>query len=362
MKNFLFSFLFITAIAHGQKQTKTENVILVTLDGMRWQEIFGGADGNLISKTFVKDSTAVVRDFWAGSPEQRREKLMPFLWTTIASQGQIYGNRNYRNFVNVTNNQWFSYPGYSELLCGFADDLRITSNDKFDNPNKTVLEFINNQKDFKGKVAAFTSWDVFPFIINERRSGIPVNAGIVEAKGSISEKEKWTNELMHQVPNPLGAEVRLDAFTFGYAMEYMKKKNPRLLFLSFDETDDFAHLGKYDFYLNSAKYTDGFIKTLWNWCQATDQYKNKTTLIITTDHGRGSEKKDSWKSHGAEVRNADQIWIAVIGPDTLPRGEVKVEGQLYQNQIARTIAGLLGLQYENEVKPGELIQSVLKAK
>jgi hypothetical protein len=349
--------LFVCLGANGQQNTRTENVILITLDGMRWQEVFGGADATLITKKFVSDSTAVIKDFWANTPQQRRERLMPFLWTTIVKEGQLYGNRSFRNFVNVTNNQWFSYPGYSELLCGFADDKRITSNDKFDNPNKTVLEFVNSQNKFKGKVAAFTSWDVFPFIINAKRSGIPVNAGIVEAKGNISEREKWTNELMHQVPNPLG-DVRLDAFTFNYAMEYVKKNNPKLLYISFDETDDFAHQGKYDLYLHSAQYTDGFIRTLWNWCQSNENYKNKTTLIITTDHGRGSETTDAWKSHGASIANADQIWLAVIGPDSPALGEVKTQGQLYQNQIAKTLASLLKVEYQNIVKPGESINSI----
>jgi hypothetical protein len=61
---------------------------------------------------------------------------------------------------------WFSYPGYNEILTGSADDKRITSNDKMDNLNVTFLEHLNKLPEYKGKVMAFTSWDVFPFIIN----------------------------------------------------------------------------------------------------------------------------------------------------------------------------------------------------
>lgn len=291
MKKVLLFFCFTIWAVVACAQQKTENVILITLDGFRWQELFGGAEQRLISKDFVSDSAGVVKKFWAETPEQRRQRLLPFFWGTVAKEGQLYGNRQYKNFVNVSNNQWFSYPGYSEILCGFADNERIHSNDKMDNPNTNVLEVINQQKDFKGKVAAFSSWDVFPNIINTGRSGVPVNAGIVEAKGNLTEREKWTNELMHQVPNPLG-DVRLDAFTFHYALEYLKKNNPRVLYIAFDETDDFAHGGKYDLYLHAAQYTDGFIKALWEWCQSNEKYRNKTTFIITTDHGRGCDKKD----------------------------------------------------------------------
>jgi len=355
----IFGFVFLLiCLLDAQAQRKTENVILITLDGFRWQELFSGAEQRLISKEFVNDSAALTKKFWAPSAEERRQKLMPFIWTVIAKEGQLYGNRQLGNKVNVTNQQWFSYPGYSEILCGFADDARINSNDKMENPNTNVLEFLNQQKAFKGKVAAFSSWDVFPYIINTKRSGVPVNAGLV-TKEKPTDKEKWLNEMMFQVPNPLG-DVRLDAFTFNFAFEHLKVNKPRILYIAFDETDDFAHGGKYDLYLEAAHYTDQFIKTLWTWIQNDPQYKNKTTIILTTDHGRGMEKKDDWRHHGIKVPNADQIWMAVMGPDSPALGEVKTEGQLYQNQVAQTIATLLGASYSSNAKTGEKVATAFK--
>jgi hypothetical protein len=337
-------------------QRKTENVVLITFDGFRWQELFSGADQRLISKSYVNDSAAIAKKYWRDNADGRRLELLPFFWTVIAKQGQIYGNRNEGSLVNVTNRQWFSYPGYSEILCGFADDERVASNNKVNNPNTTVLEFINQEKAFRGRVVAFSSWDVFPYIINSSRSGIPVNSGIVEAKGKgITEKEKWINELMHQVPNPLG-DIRLDAFTYHYALEYMKKSKPRVTYIAFDETDDFAHGGKYDLYLDAAHYTDAFIKSLWEWCQSDPQYKGKTTFIITSDHGRGTTT-DDWRHHGIKVPNADQIWLAIMGPDTPASGELKNSGQLYQNQIAKTLAAFLEIDYRNQRPTGDLVKS-----
>ena len=362
MKRYLFSLLLLFFISFFvQAQRKTENVILITLDGMRWQEIFKGAEKQLITdKGFVSDSAWLARKFWNEDPAKRRELLMPFFWSVIQQQGQLYGNRSLGNKVNVSNNQWFSYPGYNEILTGFADNERIHSNDKFDNPNKTILEILNAKEDFKGKVAAFTSWDVFPYIINTKRSGVPVSSGLVPASGGdLTPEEKMLNELMFEVPNPLG-DVRLDAFTFGIGFEYLKKNKPRVLFLSFDETDDFAHGGKYDLYLESAHYTDGFIRKLWNWVQSTEGYKDKTTLIIATDHGRGNHDKNAWRSHGSKMPECDQIWIAVLGPDTPAMGEVKTAGQLYQNQIAKTIAAALGINYTNERPVGEVIATAFK--
>lgn len=359
MKRLWLLLLLLSASVLVRAQRKTENVILITLDGMRWQEVFTGAEKQLISKDFVGDSARLTKKFWDEDPAKRRELLMPFFWSVVRQQGQLYGNRNLGNKVNVSNNQWFSYPGYNEILTGFADNERIHSNDKFDNPNKTVLEFFNAKDGFKGKVAAFTTWDAFPFIINSGRSGVPVSSGFDAARGELTPKEKILSELMVEVPD-LFDGMRMDAFTFNLGWEYLKKNRPRLLYFSFGETDDFAHSGKYDFYLGSANYTDGYIRKLWNWVQSTEGYKDKTTLIISTDHGRGHHDKSAWRHHGSKMPECDQIWIAVLGPDTPPLGEVKTDSQLYQNQIAKTIAAALGVNYTNERPVGEVIPTALK--
>lgn len=353
-------FLLLVAIpfsADAQKKFKTENVVLLTFDGFRWQEVFTGAEKRLIGKPFVGDSAGIVRDFWAESPEERRKKLLPFFWNVIGTKGVLAGNRTAGSKVNVTNKQWFSYPGYNEILCGFADDERIHSNDKFENPNTTVLEMIHKQPGYAGKVIAYSSWDVFPYIINAKRSGINVNAGLVkEFPGNAN--EKLLNEIMDEVPNPLG-EVRLDAFTFHYAFEAFKRTKPKLTFISFDETDDFAHAGKYDAYLRSAHATDGFIQKLWNYCQSQPTYKDKTTFIITVDHGRGTEGREDWKHHGIKVQHADEIWMAIIGPDTPATGEQKTDSQYYQSQVAQTIATLLRVTYQSGKPSGKPLEQFI---
>lgn len=340
-------------------QQKTENVFLITLDGFRWQELYTGADSSLINnKDYVENPEELARLFWRDTPQERREVLMPFMWSVIQKEGQLYGNRNLGSKVNITNKMRFSYPGYNEILTGKADDDRIKSNDKILNPNETILEYVNKQPGFKGKVAAFGSWDVFPFIINEERSGVPVNAGFEKSNDQpLSEREKFLNELQDEVPSPWGS-VRLDAFTHHYAMEYVKKHQPRFLYIAYGETDDFAHDGEYDHYLKSAKQTDQFIREIWEYIQSNPAYKDKTTLIITSDHGRGTEYEGAWKDHWTEVENSDQIWIAAIGPDTPVNGEVK-EGQLYQNQVAATVLKLLSVK-DDVTGRGEPLTGVFK--
>lgn len=345
MNKLFLSFIIISVAINVSAQLKTENVIIITLDGFRWQEVFAGADSIIInSEKFTEDRKGMNEKFWAGTPDERRKKLLPFFWNTLAQQGQILGNRWHNNFVNNANPYWFSYPGYNEIFTG-NPDTAVNSNDKRWNKNENVLEFLNNQKGFENKVAAFTSWDVFPWILNENRSKVYVNSAF-ETAAFNSPTFTLLNEMQQTTTRFMGDGVRPDLLTFYIAKEYLKMYKPRVLYIGFDETDDYAHAGKYDYYLQSAYMVDQLIADLWGWIQIDPNYKNKTTLLITTDHGRGDLKKEQWTSHGAKIPDAGQIWMAAIGPDTEARGEIKEAGQLYQKQIAPTIAGLLGFRFQ----------------
>jgi hypothetical protein len=329
-------------------------VILITLDGLRWQELFTGADSLLVANTeYVGDTTALKEKFWKSTLQERRNSLMPFFWGEVEQMGQLHGNRNLGNKVNLTNTMWFSYPGYNEILTGTADDENITSNDKINNPNQTILELLNKQAGFEGKVAAFGSWDVFPYIVNEERSGVPVNAGFENAVGdNLSDRELFLNELQTQIPSPWST-VRLDAFTHHYAVEYMKKSHPELVYIAFGETDDFAHDGDYAAYLNAAQNTDALIKALWLFTQSDPFYKDQTTFIISTDHGRGTVPLETWKDHGSKVAGADQVWLVTFGHQVKALGEVATKEQVYSNQLAPTVLQTLQREIDAELYPGK---------
>ncbi|NJO03770.1 MAG: hypothetical protein HC880_20780 [Bacteroidia bacterium] len=158
-----------------------------------------------------------------------------------------YGDRRYQNFVNVRNNQSFSYSGYNEILTGFP------------NPGSS-----------------------------------PTAKSIIQTQ-----------------------------------------------------------------YTKSAYQTDQMIADLWNLVQSHPFYKDKTTFLISTDHGRGEEPVSNWKNHATIIPKSDEIWLAFLGPDTSALGHLKTPGQWYQNQIAQTLAALLGLEYTNTEPVGEKIEVVM---
>lgn len=89
------------------------------------------------------------------------------------------------------------------------------------------------------------------------------------------------------------------------------------------------------------------------------EYKDKTTLIITSDHGRGQYPKSGWTDHGFRTAYSDQIWFAVLGPDTPAKGEQKTAGQFYQTQFASTLAKFLGEKFAPNDKVGKPIEEVM---
>jgi hypothetical protein len=358
-KIFLLVFLFVGVLSKAQQ---AENIIVITTDGLRWHELFEGMDAIIANnpKFNQGDSTYVFKKYWSEDSKVRREKLLPFMWSVVASKGQVYGNRNYGNKVNNANPHWFSYPGYSEIMTGYADP-EINSNKYKPNPHVTVLEFLNQQPKLKGKIAAFGAWEAFDRILNEKRSGIPVVSAFDKVGGdNPTAQQKLINTMLADSYKPWHNDECLDVFTHYEAMEELKTKKPKVLYIAYGETDEWAHAGQYRSYLDAAHQVDAWIKQVWDFVQNDSQYKNKTALFFTTDHGRGDTIKTEWTDHGSSIKDASEIWFATIGAGVIVKGEMKNETQLYQEQFAQTIAKLLGYTFKADHPVAKEIREVLK--
>src|SRR5215216_1500357 len=353
----------VAALAVGASaQGKTENIILITLDGARAQEIFGGLDLEIlkaITKEGEVEDTAIYKKYWAETAQGRRERLMPFFWGTLMKQqGSIAGNRSLGSAVQLTNNHRFSYPGYSEILTGQAHDDVIDSNDRKQNPYTTVLEFLKRKLQLDAKqVAAFASWDVLGWIAQHQPGNITTNAGY-EAYADPDPAIQELSKLQFETVTPWDS-VRHDIYTFRFALAHLKAYQPRVLYIALGETDDWAHDGRYDRVLQALERTDNYLRQLWEALESHDQYKGKTTIIITVDHGRGNFA-GQWKDHGKKVEGAKYIWLAILSPDSPRRGEWVNSGTIYQNQIAATICRLLNIDYgESNPRAGKAIAPLL---
>lgn len=354
---FWFAGLMITVLTTFGQRGKTENLLVIGWDGVRWEEIFTGVDSVLMTDpAFTKRPAAMRSQFWSDTVAVRRKKLFPFFWSVLAREGQLYGNRTIGNKVDVANPYNLTCPGFTETLVGYADPA-VNSNKKVYNDNSNVLEFIDRQKAFGAQVAVFAMSNLFDYILNKPRTGLMISCDT--DKVYRPEREfRLLNDMSELAPRPFGE--RPDVVTYFEAKEYLTLVHPRVLYLEMGETDDYAHAGSYDFYVSTLHSQEAMIAALWNYVQSIPQYKDKTTLLIACDHGRGDAIKSQWTSHGPSIKDSKDIFILTLGPDTPALGEVGSETQLYQGQIAATLAKLLGLEYKAEHPVLPAIETIFK--
>jgi hypothetical protein len=302
--------------------SSVQNVILVVSDGLRWQEVFRGADSAILfgdPAALGVDRELARRKYWRPTVAQRRAALMPFLWSVAAREGQLFGNRDLVSGVQVTNPMKFSYPGYNEMLTG-QPDPRIDSNEFGPNPNVTVFEWLNHQDAFAGQVAAFGTWDTFRDIFNVERSRI---------------------HMLTLGARPVDVEVQRSV------LPYLREQKPRAVFVGFAETDDWGHEGRYDRFLDAAHAVDGYIAELWSWVQTHPRYRGRTTIIFTADHGRGRGLSD-WRHHGKDTPGSDESFIVMLGPGLRSLGERRNTSHVL-GDVARATARAVGLKFTAEL-------------
>jgi hypothetical protein len=340
---------------------KTQNVVLIVSDGLRWQEIFTGADPGLLNDKeggSWLDEPELRKRYWREDVAARRARLFPFLWGTVAKQGQIFGNQTKASVAHVTNGKAFSYPGYNEMSVGYPNDA-IDRNEFGPNPNATVFEWLNQFDEFHGRVAIYGTWSVYDDIFNKSRSGLVMQTGWTPPRKAHETPRDALLRELYETTTRFDEEDAPNSFLQIALLDYVKTSQPRVLFVGYGETDNWGHQGRYDLVLDSAHRFDYFVRQLWDTMQALPQYRGSTTFIITTDHGRGSGLTE-WKEHGVEEKGSENIWIAVIGPDTAPLGERTQVAPVTQAQIAATVAALVGRDYRHDVpKAAEPIAGVL---
>jgi hypothetical protein len=329
---------------------RQRNVILITVDGLRNEEVFGGVDERVLANAehsgieYPSEATRVRAAYGGATPGASGETLMPFFWTGLVPNGVLLGNEAIGSSVRVTNKELFSAPGYIEILTG-EPHHDVVSNDVVRYPYPSFMEYA---KEALGlgytDVATIGSWEGFATLSSSQPDLFFTNTGFETATAPYAtERMLWLGEIQHDIMS-LWPEGRSDAITFGMTQEYLQKFKPRLLYIAFGESDDWAHQRRYDRYLDYIRVLDGYLERLWTLLQQMDEYRNNTTLIITTDHGRGHDPKD-WVEHEAGLAGSEAIWIAVIGPDTPHLGETVSPTPVTQSDVAATALKLLGLDY-----------------
>jgi hypothetical protein len=309
------------AIASAGAEERPAYVVLVTVDGYRWQELFRGADPALVTSQSYRARYIDVPD--------RAQALTPFL-LSFAQHGALIGDRDAGSCARVANEYWFSYPGYAEILSG-RPNPDIRSNRAIPNQDVTILERLARRDAFAGQIQVYAEWNAVPSILNVARSRIPVFTP--------------PDEAAPHDPQVMGAARSVFA------------NLPRVTWIALGDTDNRAHEGDYEAYLSAATEADNFLRELWQAIESDPRTAGRTTLIVTADHGRGESEGGRWRGHGSgrwrgitvpglRREGSDAIFIAVRGPGVVSANVYTMENCATAGQVAATVLDSLHLLAE----------------
>ena len=333
----------------GNAGSAADHVIVISLDGVRIQEMFGGLDTTVLQAYLEKkpmNEHPVYKRFWRETREARREALMPFLWGTFLKEhGSIVGDQQAGSVMQLGNALRFSYPGYAELMTGTPHDDVITSNDNRRYPYETVLQFLKRELGAtREQVACFGSWDVFTSIAASKDDEVYTNAGYQAYDVPDAGLRRLSAAQFDTVPP--WESARYDTYTWQFAMDHLQRHQPRVLWIGLDETDDWSHNRHYVRVVEYLHRFDGWLAGLWRTLQSMPAYQGKTAVMLVTDHGRGNTTAD-WNGHGKDVEGAQNVWAAIAAPHWSARGVWKAGHRpASQSQVAATIASLVGKDWK----------------
>jgi hypothetical protein len=321
-------------------------VVLVVLDGARWQEVFTGADPWLASAAGVEAGVSA-------------SELMPHLHEALSIRGAALGAPEHGPVVAASGPNFVSMPGYTEIFTG----RRVHS--CFDNEcgrakMPTIADEIRAHAAEASEVAVFASWDRIERAATSDPERIVVSTGRARLWGADSIADDpiasdWLERGRGADPWPGSGDFRPDGLTAGLALRYLEVKRPRFLFVGLGEPDEYAHRGDYAGYLASLRAADAVIGELFAVLDRMSIRGQRTSVFITADHGRAHD----YRFHGRAFPESARVWLVAAGGDVRARGLTRTLHPHSLADVAPTLRVLLGLQAVAAPSSGTPIDELL---
>jgi hypothetical protein len=298
---------------------KTKYAFIYVVDGSRFVETFGDTIG-------------------AGVGTVSHSNI-PYLWNQLRPLGTLY-----TKCYCGGNNNTETCPGHASIMTG---TWQAIVNDGTERPHKpTLFEYYRKQTNAPQN-------DCFYI-------GGKTKLAILQYSDSVGYGSAYGANALY----PAADRQYRDSTTFTNIKTVMNTYHPKLSIINMAQTDSTGHAGSgnseltnasFSRYLGSIKQADSIAFKLWAAIQADSVYKNKTTLIITNDHGRHTTSATAWTSHGDQCDGCKHIMLLVIGPDT--RQNIVDSTTVQQIDIAPTIGKLMGINLPYAA--GSVLQSAV---
>ena len=272
----------------------TKNVIVVIMDGARYSETWG-------------DSTF---------------SNIPKMGIALASESVVL-----TNFYN--NGETWTVPGHTAITTSYYQSISNNGAQLPDNPSY-IQYWIKEKKADSTKAWIITSKDKLQVLANcenldFKGKYMPANNCGVGGAG-------------------VGSGYRKDSLTFDVVKSVLTDYHPNLMLINFRQPDVSGHAGNWENYLAGIKSVDQYVFELWNILQSDEEYKDKTTLMVTNDHGRHLDGISSgYKGHGDGCEGCRHIMFFAMGPDF--QNELISRDTAEQVDISITIAKLMNFNF-----------------
>ena len=236
---------------------KTQNTILVVIDGPRYSETWG-------------------------DPEK---SLIPYMADSLAGKSVIG-----TEFYNLGNT--YTIPGHISLMTG-------------------SYEFKDNNGSQYPLLPSFLQ--LYLSCTGES----PDKAWIVTSKKKLEvlgdcESLAYRNKYIPSID----AVDRNDREVLSRTREIMEVNKPHLMLVHFKGPDYEAHHANWNGYLASIRETDSLLYELISFCEAQEFYRGKTSVIMTNDHGRHLDGiATGYVDHGDQCTGCTHLNFMAYGPD-----------------------------------------------
>jgi hypothetical protein len=311
-------------------------VVLVVLDGVRWQEFFGGADRALERARGMNPAT------WAGE-----RTLLPNVAKMLETRAVAIGAPSHGAAMGATGPQFISLPGYMEIFAGRAD-TGCDSNECARRPSRTVVDDVLDASG-PDDAAVVTSWPNIARAASSDASRVVMTAGRHHVdRAGVLRADPETASLLDRganaTPFPGEGDYRPDAITARVALRVLEARRPRFLFVGLGDADEYAHQNDYLSYLEAVHFADAFLGDLLGALDGMGARGQHTTVLVTADHGRAYDFKD----HGRRYPESGRVFLLAAGGDVRGHGLVAAERRHTLSDIAPTVRALLGMSGEGE--------------
>lgn len=303
----------------GPSSLPALTVVVVTLDGVRWHEVFEGVDSRLAASHGLSAHEVV------GAAE-----LTPNMHRIVATHGSALGAPGKGATISASGPNFVSLPGYAELLSG-RRTTRCRDNQCTGSGARTLLDDFSAIPGRGSQVAMFTSW--------------PDIARVASERGPVAE------------PLPRNAGFRADALTADLAIAHLKAHPPRFMFLGLGEPDEFGHQNDYAGYLNALRRADARIAEIDEELTRLAGHGTRTALFVTADHGRA----DSFVEHGSTFPESARVWLIAAGSALRAAGFVEAPTQRRLADLAPTVRQLAGLPRDLDPEAGMPLGELIEA-